>query len=587
MTIALAIVLTLFISLLRNLDRGVQKNLQATLLAQTMRTSIERQGAVLDRLLAEDLDVARTMHMDETKRFTLAAKEAEPNLDSSVSQAFNDAKEGVERFDQSILRAFRAKDREARRLIVQTDVDPAHREASKLVGVLVVRAQEAVSEANRKIVEESQSARTIAVVAVVISLIVAIVLARYYVIYALRPLKELAEQAEAIGDGNYDVKIRTRRRDEIGILAQNFSVMAKRLNEVRKKEAERLQVAEALTSAALASLYDPVIIADREGKIVKFNRAAEGLFGSSPVAPRDPVIESVGDSRIVSAILQSVRGEKTKAEDDETNLVPIGAKGAERIYRLRATPMHGELDEILGAVVVLEDITHLREVDRLKTEFIAVASHELRTPVTSLLLSSQILLEGAAGDLNPTQKQVIEAQKEDLARLERLMQELLDLSKLEAGSSPPRFARVSPEELVQGAFASVRGTAEMKSVLFTTEVEPDLPMVRADATQITRVLTNLAANAVRHTPSGGTVKIRAERESNQVRFWVEDTGQGIPTDYLPKIFERFVQVPGATGGGAGLGLPISQAIVLAHGSEIKVESQVGEGSKFTFALAAD
>jgi signal transduction histidine kinase len=112
-------------------------------------------------------------------------------------------------------------------------------------------------------------------------------------------------------------------------------------------------------------------------------------------------------------------------------------------------------------------------------------------------------------------------------------------------------------------------------------------MVRADATQITRVLTNLAANAVRHTPSGGTVKIRAERESNQVRFWVEDTGQGIPADYLPKIFERFVQVPGATGGGAGLGLPISQAIVVAHGSEIKVESQVGEGSKFTFALAAD
>jgi signal transduction histidine kinase len=235
-------------------------------------------------------------------------------------------------------------------------------------------------------------------------------------------------------------------------------------------------------------------------------------------------------------------------------------------------------------VVVLEDITHLRELDQLKTQFIGVASHELRTPVTSLLLSVQLLQEGAVGTLTPEQKEVVAAQREDLERLERLMRDLLDITRLEAGVTTPRFESLPPGELVDAALQSVTTQAEAKGVALKGETAPDAVPIRVDRGQMTRVLVNLLNNAVRHTEPGGSVTLMADSDAASTRFTVRDTGSGIPRDYLPRIFERFVQVPGATRGGAGLGLSIVRSIVQAHGGDVQVESTPGKGSVFTVTL---
>jgi len=260
-----------------------------------------------------------------------------------------------------------------------------------------------------------------------------------------------------------------------------------------------------------------------------------------------------------------------------------------RVYRLRATPMRDE-DAVLGAVLVLEDVTHLQSLDRLKTEFIGVASHELRTPVTSLLLSAQLLEEGAVGPLSEDQLEVVRAQREDLTRLDALLRDLLDVTRLEAGATPPRFEWIPPRELVESAARGIAPQANSKGVRLATFSRADLPLVRADRAQIGRVLSNLLGNAIRHTPPGGEVKIEAEAlsvdQKHSVVFKVADTGEGIPTEFVGRIFERFVQVPGATRGGAGLGLPISQTIVNAHGGQISVKSEKGHGSTFEFALEA-
>ena len=236
---------------------------------------------------------------------------------------------------------------------------------------------------------------------------------------------------------------------------------------------------------------------------------------------------------------------------------------------------------------MLEDVTHLQSLDRLKTEFIGVASHELRTPVTSLLLSAQLLEEGAVGPMSPDQLEVVRAQREDLTRLDALLRDLLDVTKLEAGATPPRFEWVSPRELVEAAAQGVMGHANASGLTLQTFARDDLPLVRADRLQIGRVLSNLLNNAIRHTPGGGQIHLEAQSGSNgTVDFRVRDTGGGIPKEFLDRIFERFAQVPGATRGGAGLGLPISQTIVAAHGSQINVQSEVGQGSTFQFALPA-
>jgi len=356
------------------------------------------------------------------------------------------------------------------------------------------------------------------------------------------------------------------------------------------------------------------------------------VFGPPDKATGLPIAQLVNEPRIAEAVEQAARQEHVSAEEDEASFVSLQVDGAPRTYRLRATPMRDDDDALLGAALVLEDITHLSEVSRLKTEFIGVASHELRTPVTSLLLSAQLLQEGAAGELNETQAEIVAAQREDLARLDQLLRDLLDISRLEAGATSPRFDRVAPQSLVEWARGSVASQAAAKSVSLHSEVAPDLPTVRADRAQVSRVLINLLNNAIRHTPGGGEVKIEglwgtsprpsplqgegAESPTSQVEgtasppsqgqngapqppapcegegrgevlFRVADTGVGIPHEYLPRIFDRFVQVPGATRGGAGLGLSIAQTLIKAHGGEITVESTIGKGSVFSFALPAD
>lgn len=436
-------------------------------------------------------------------------------------------------------------------------------------------------------IDRANAAATRNVIFTFVALAIAILLAGRMMKIALTPLALLAKQAEVIGSGELHNTLQLGRNDEIGELADSFNEMANKLADLRRMEARRLRRMEKMTDSALESLYDPVIVADAKGRIVHLNKAAEELFGPAPESPRLPVIEHIGDQRIVNAIRRSIEQQTASATEDESAIVPLKVEGGSRTYRLRATPMKEDDGGLLGSVVVLEDITHLRQLDRLKTDFIGVASHELRTPITSLLLSNELMAEGAAGQLTPEQRQLVEAQREDLQRLERLTRELLDLSRLEAGSAKPRIEMVSSKELVEGAVRALRPLAEEKGVQLEAEAGPELPDIPADRSQITQVLVNLLNNAIRHTPAGGKVTARATVNQNQVTFDVADTGEGIPPEYLAKIFDRFVQVPGATGGGAGLGLSIAQRIVKAHGGVMQVGSELGKGSTFSFSIGTE
>ena len=339
-----------------------------------------------------------------------------------------------------------------------------------------------------------------------------------------------------------------------------------------------------MSDAALESLYDPVIVTDASSRVLHLNRAAQTLFGPSHEASGQPIAQLIDEPRIAEAVENAARQERVSAGEDEASFVALSDGEATNTYRLRATPMRDDDGALLGAALVLEDITHLSEVSRLKTEFIGVASHELRTPVTSLLLAAQLLEEGAAGALNADQAEIVAAQREDLARLDELLRDLLDITKLEAGATPQQLISVSPHDLVAAAHNAVAAPAMAQQIKLHSEIAPDLPNVRADHAQIARVLVNLLNNAIRHTPSGGSVKISAAKGEHGVIFQVRDTGEGVPSEQLTRIFERFVQVPGATRGGAGLGLSIAQTILQAHGSEIAAQSVVGEGSCFTFEL---
>ena len=417
------------------------------------------------------------------------------------------------------------------------------------------------------------------------SLVVAgIIFAVFLANRIVRPLSELTEATARIGAGDLDAKADVKTRDEVGILAAGFNTMAERIRLLRRSDMGKLVVAQQTTEAAIDSLYDPVIITDAEGAVTKLNPAAEEIFGSEARNAGKHIEEVARDSRIAVAVSEALRSQRPVAGEGAASVLPLAVDGLERAFRLRTTPMRDEEGRLLGAVTLLDDITHLREIDRVKSEFIATASHELRTPLTSVQMSVHLLLEGAAGGLADKQRAMLQACREDCERLEKLMRDLLDLSRIEAGKSVPQLSPVRVGDLIAVSAESLRPQVEAKGIAFGIEAPAELPSVLADRPQIERVIMNLVSNAVRHTESGGSIRVQAMRRDGHVAVSVTDTGRGIPAEYLPRIFETFAQVPGGPSGGAGLGLAISKRIVEAHGGQIVVKSVVGRGTTFTFTL---
>jgi two-component system, NtrC family, sensor histidine kinase KinB len=400
----------------------------------------------------------------------------------------------------------------------------------------------------------------------------------------VRPVHALTAATARITSGDFDAQAEVLSHDELGILAVEFNRMAEYIRQLRRSDVGKLLVAQQTTEAVIDSLYDPVLVTDARGRVTKLNPAAEALFGPEDWNTGRFVWEIAQDNRIAMAVAEAVRSQQPVAGEGAAAVLPLTIHGVQHAFRLRTTPMSDEDGRLLGAVTLLEDITHLREIDRLKSEFIATASHELRTPLSSVLMGICLLLEDAVGTLTEVQRDILSTCREDCARLEKLMHDLLDLNRIEAGESPPQLTAISATILLRQAAEALRAQVEAKDLTLTIDVPSTLPAVLADRLQIERVVANLVSNAIRHTERGGEIHITAALRNGYVTLSVVDTGMGIPPAYLPRLFDKFVQVPNAPAGGAGLGLAISKHIIEAHGGQMSVQSELGHGSTFTFTL---
>jgi PAS domain S-box-containing protein len=578
----------------------IANNYDSVVAAQGMRESLDRQGsAVLFTLLGRP-EPALTQLAEERERFDAHFQRAANNIteptEGEIIESIRRDRDAYYRQADAFLAQMKASRRRG-----PTGPPAQGRDAfdpgGKFIRIEALLHQLQADCANliqvnqRAMVAKSEAAAGVArrwfLTTLIIggSLVVAgIGLAVLLANRIVRPLRDLTVTMERIAAGDLDATAPVNSRDEVGILAAGFNSMAERIRQLRRSDLGKLLVAQQTTEAAIDSLYNPVIVTDAQGGVTKLNPAAEEIFGPETEITGKHIQEIAHDSRIAMAVSETLSSQRPVAGEGAASVLPLVVDGSEHAFRLRTTPMRDDEGRLLGAVTLLEDITHLREIDRLKSDFIATASHELRTPLTSVHMSVHLLLEGAAGSLTEKQHEVLQACREDCDRLDKLMRDLLDLSKIEAGEAAPHLLAVSAGDLIATAGESFRTQVESKGVALRIDVPPDLPSVLADRAQIERVVSNLVSNAIRHTDPGGEIRISALRRDSQVAVSVADTGCGIPPEYLPTIFDRFVRVADAPSGGAGLGLAISKSIVEAHGGQIVVQSRVGHGTTFTFTL---
>ena len=388
------------------------------------------------------------------------------------------------------------------------------------------------------------------------------------------PIKALSLGIKEIANKNYGNRIHLKQDDEFGDLANAFNTMAEKLDEYEHSNLAKITFEKRRIETIINQMKDGIIGLDEKKHILFLNAVSEKMLG---LKEKEIIGQYAADVALKNDLMR-----RLLQHDDHTEL-KIYADNKESYFNKDVLKVSYE-DQVIGEVIVLRNITPFHELNEAKTNFIATVSHELKTPISSIKMSLQLLESKQTGSINDDQKQLIESIKDDSNRLLKITGELLNLSQVETGNIQLTLQPCSPYDILKYALEAVKVQAEQKKITINTNAITGLPDVKADKEKSAWVLINLLTNAIRYSPEESTIIIEISKQNETVLFAIKDTGKGIEKKYTSKIFDRYFQVPGSSKTGTGLGLAIGKEFIEAQGGHIGVESELGLGSRFYFTL---
>jgi len=392
----------------------------------------------------------------------------------------------------------------------------------------------------------------------------------------VKPIASLTASAERIAQGDLDYPLEVGGRDELGRLGGAFEQMTAELRRFRAIDADKLSRAHQAAQTAVDSLPDGVIMLNESGRIELANRSAARLFN---VRAGEDIAQRT------EPWLRDATGRAPGAFDSFAPSIEVNDGGSLRHFLPRPVALTNGDGRTVGTTLILADVTDFRRLDQLKDSLLSMASHELKTPLTSMRMILPLVLERKVGPLTDKQAELLGVTAEAVERMRRIVETILDLGRLASGKMPLHAVSLEPLALVGRAIASHSQAFENKGVDFGGATPVGLPPVHADAAQVDHVFANLLSNALRFTPPGGSVQISAAVVDGAVAFKVSDTGRGVDEAHVAHLFESFFRVPGqGSDTGTGLGLALVRQIVETHGGRVGVESMPGKGSTFWFTL---
>lgn len=579
-------------------------NYRSVLAAERMKEALERinsSALVLLARRAAPAPAALAAHLD---RFgaELIAQEGnitEPGEDEAtraLRAAWNDFRGEVARFSA-------LAEPGARESAYFDHLQPAFERVRGLADQILAINQDAMLRKVDRAEWDARRLEQLIALAIVLAMVIGLCASTWLTTRLLRPLGVVAAAVRRFGDNDLKARADVRGKDEIAAVAAEFNRMAERLERYRQSSLGELLQAEQAAQSAIDSLPDPILLVDANGSLHGANTASARVLGIDPdrgpaeaLAAAEPQVRAVID-RLRAHVLGG-KGPYVPKGFEEAVRVASTPEG-ERILLPRASPIYSESGAVAGVTIVLQDATRLFRFDELKNNLVATVAHEFRTPLTSLRMGLHLCTEGMIGSLTSKQADILYAAREDCERLQVIVDELLNLSRIESGQIDLHRRRVEPEALVAAAIDVHKAAAEQAQVTLVSEVFPSLPDVFVDPDRLSLVFTNLISNAIRYAPAGSNIVVRARAEESSagirehrvagpgaVRFEVQDRGPGIPRQHQSGLFEKFFRVPGTQSAGSGLGLFIAKGLVQAHSGTIGVDSATGDGATFWFTVPA-
>ena len=410
----------------------------------------------------------------------------------------------------------------------------------------------------------------------------------------VRPIRQVTGAARAIGRGEFDQEIQVTSSDEVGILAEEFNSMRWNL----KSAVEKLTEEEKKMTAIVNSIAEGLILVDSNNRVRHINPAAERLLNISADSIDQDITEVIQNDELIHIFEEDQRQifqhkpiDQISSKNEGINLiseVTLARYNEKLVLRIIASPFLDENGLILGTVYLFDDITREKEIDQMKSDFISLVSHELRTPLTSIIGFVSFILDGKAGAINDRQRSSLARVQRQSKRLAALINDLLDISRIESGRIQMDQAPIALLEIVTQRIEEIRPQADEKSIQLELTAPESIPDILGDEARMGQVFTNLIGNAIKFTPNNGEVSIKVEADGNLLHVEVIDTGPGIPAEKRQKVFDKFYQLSDISTrqqGGSGLGLSITKSIVEAHGGKLWIDDgNQGKGSNFQFVL---
>ncbi|RJR38411.1 MAG: sensor histidine kinase [Desulfobacteraceae bacterium] len=571
-------------SLGRSIDVILRENYRSVVASQDMKEALERMDSGLLFYLAGKPAEGGVL-IEENKAKFLSALETEiGNITLSgerekseqIRTLFQEFTKDISKFTDT---SIPLKERQAAYF---SALLPLFTEIKGLAQEILEMNQANMSEANDAARRQAASAHRRMLIAIVACIFIAALLSYMAHRWILKPIQKLIESTDEIRRGNLDLVLESGSHDEIGRLSESFNEMAAALRRVRKSDRMSLQRTRRATEAVFRALPEAVAVLDLEGRVEVSTEAAEKHFGLR----RGANVRDLGYEWLPNLLSSAVKRGRVVEHAGKAGIIQKFIENREHFFLPMALPIPVIPDaEPAGMALILRDVTQVLEQQELKRSVVSIVSHQLRTPLSSLLMSIHLLLEENIGKLTEKQTELLMAAREDTERLKGILDDLLDLSRIESGKSYLMPEPISPNALASDAIEPFLVEAKDKGVAILNTVPQDVPEVMAEPARMSHVFANLLSNAMKFTNPGGTITIQAHLERDFVRFSVKDTGSGVPPEHLRHLFEQFYRVPGQNErSGVGLGLAIVKEIVKAHGGTVGVESETGKGSVFHFTL---
>ena len=579
-----------FNKLQESIDSIMHANYDSVVDAQNMNNSLERQDSLeLSFIFENNLELSPEYKLNHTN-FLEWLNKAKNNITEVGEQDTVDLidKSYTDYIDKvKILISIKKEqgDNEASKYYY-SNVFPLFKDVKENCNILLDINQKSMINMKEKSKELVNTARYFILGIDGVALIIGISIISYLLRKIIHPIENLATGINKVSEGNYEYTIPLKSGEEINFIFDCFNNMVEKLKEYDRLNLNKILREKQRTEAIIESIKSPIIVTDEENKIIMINKCAERVFDvKEKKVINGQFLHGIKEEKVFNMIQEARNSiEEFKAFED----IELGKNDDKAYYRITISPIWFKHSENLGTVTIMQDITKFKELDEMKTDFISNVSHEFRTPLTSICMAVGLLLDKNV-DINDDEIELLTIIKEDSDKLDNLVGELLDLSKMKSGKIEMDISEIDINDVISQIKRAFKIQIEEKNVKLSIDTNGIVRKVKGDINKISWVIANLIGNALRYikTDNTGIIEIKTREVNNEMLVAICDNGEGIAEEYQKLIFEKFIQIKDKNGeitGSSGLGLAICKEIVKAHGGEIWVDSTVGKGSTFYFTL---